>query len=133
MALSSKFLNPKVADNIRVVVSPYVLGASGDADYIVAELPKNALLTDVVVDIKTAYTAASTGTLTVGFKEPGQAISAAGIAADGVTLSEAVGVKPVTFTKHFPNGAIITLGLIKGDSAANIVVRAMLKYSVVVI
>lgn len=70
MALSVKFNKPNVADNIRSLVSQTVKGANGDADYIVLDIPRNALLTVKSVEVITAFTASSTGTLTVGYKLP---------------------------------------------------------------
>lgn len=131
MALSVKFNKPNVADNIRSLVSKTVKGANGNADYIVLDIPRNALLTVKSVEVITAFTASSTGTLTVGYKLPGAAIVADGFADDTVTLSEATGIKMINKTRHFPNGGVLTIGVTKGTSVADIVARLTAEYSIV--
>ena len=131
MALVATKTRCGVADNFRISKSPYVTSADGNADYIVCELPKKALITFLAIDIKTAYTGSSTGTLTIGVKEPGVALSAAQLADDTVTLSEVVGMKVINKSLYFDNGAVITIGVTKGDSAANAVARVFVVYSVV--
>lgn len=131
MAIKTIHNKPQSSDNFRSIVSAYVKGSNGDGDYVVFEVPRNALVTIKAVDIKTAYSGTSTGTLTVGYKENGGALQAAGLVADTVILSEATGVKSVNVCKHFPKGGIVTLGVTKGDSSANIVARIYAEYSVV--
>jgi len=131
MALKAAKISNDSSDVYRMMKGKYITSADGDGDYIAFEIPKKAFVYEFFIDVKTAYTAASTGTLTVGYKEPGQAISAAGLAADTVVLSEVTGVKSVGIARYFESGAIITLGVIKGDSAANAVARLFIVYCVI--
>jgi hypothetical protein len=130
MALKATKISTDVSDNYRFCKGKYVTSADGDADYIAFEIPKKAYVYEVFIDIKTAYTAASTGTLTVGYKEPGQAIVAAWVP-DTLTLSEVTGVKPTEVSRYFENGGIITLGVVKGTSVADAVARLFVVYSVI--
>lgn len=132
MAISTRHKRPRIADNLRVIMTDFVRGANGDADYEVFEVPRNGLVTVKAVEITTAFTGSSTGTLTVGFKENGSAIDADGFAADATTLSEATGIKSINVVKHFPKGGMVTLGVTKGDSSADIVARLFLDCTVVV-
>lgn len=133
MAILTKYNVPRISDNVRFGISEFVKGANGDGDYVLVEVPKNALVTVKAVEVTTAFSGTSTGTLTVGYKERGGELQVAGLAADSVVLSEATGIKQINVTKHFPNGGVITLGVTKGDSSANIVARAYFEYSVVCI
>jgi hypothetical protein len=132
MALKATKISNDTSDNFRIMKGKLITSADGDGDYIAFELPKNCFIRGTFVDIKTAYTASSTGTLTVGIKEPGVAISASQLAADTVTLSEAVGLKTITQAAYLPNGGVLTIGIVKGDSAANIVVHPFVEYSVII-
>lgn len=132
MAISGKYNTPNIADNLRVGISEYVNGAAGDADYIVYTIPRNGLVTIKAVDIATAFSGTSTGTLTIGYKENGSAIQASGIAADSVTLSEATGIKSINVSRHFPKGGVITLGVTKGNSSTDIKARIFFECYVVV-
>lgn len=131
MALVMKYNKPNVADNFRSVISQLVKGAAGDGDYVVLDIPRNALVTVKSVEVNTAFTGSSTGTLTVGYKVPGAAIVADGFANDTVTASEATGIKMINKTRHFPNGGVLTIGVTKGTSVADIVARVTAEYSVV--
>jgi hypothetical protein len=131
MALKATKISNAAADNFRLLKGKYVTSADGDADYIAFEIPKRALITFVAVDIKTAYTGSSTGTLTIGIKEPGTAISASQIADDTVTLSEVTGTKVVQKAVYLDKGGVVTLGVVKGNSAADIVARLFLEYTVI--
>lgn len=131
MSILTKYNTPHVSDNIRYGISEFVNGANGDGDYVVCEVPRGALVTVKAVEVTTAFSGTSTGTLTIGYKERGSAIQASGFAADSVTLSEATGVKAVNTCKHFPKGGVITIGVTKGDSSANIVARAYFEYTII--
>jgi hypothetical protein len=131
MALKATKISTATADNIRIMKGKYVTSADGDGDYISFELPKYCYLSHVTVDIKTAYTSASTGTITVGIKEPGVAISAAQVAADTVTLSEVTGVKSISTGIYLEKGGVLTIGIVKGNSVADAVVRLFAVFSVI--
>lgn len=131
MAIKTTFNKPHVSDNSRNVVSALVKGSSGDGDYVVLDVPRYAKVTVEAVEISTAFSGTSTGTLTVGYKHADGSIVASGIADDSVCLSEATGTKQINKTMYFPKGGIITLGVTKGDSSADIVARLHAKYSVV--
>jgi hypothetical protein len=136
MGLIATKISTASADNFRLIKGKYVQSAGGaastsDGDYIVCELPRKSYVTYLAVDIATAFTGSSTGTVTLGYKEPSASISASGFAADTVTLSEATGIKRVTNSMYFENGGIITLGITNGDSAAAVKVRAWVGYTVI--
>jgi hypothetical protein len=131
MALKATKISTAAADNIRIMKGKYVTSADGDGDYIAFELPKYCYLSHVSVDIKTAYTAASTGTITVGIKEPGIAISPARVADDTVILSEVTGVKGISTGIYLEKGGVLTVGILKGNSAADAVVRLFAVFSVI--
>jgi len=131
MALKATKMSTTAADNFRLMKGKFVTSADGDGDYIAFEIPRKALITRLMLDIKTAFTAASTGTLTIGVKEPATAISAAQLAADTVTLSEVVGLKVINSSAYLENGGVITIGVTKGDSAADAVARLFVEYTVI--
>lgn len=131
MALIATKISTAASDNFRVLKGKYVTSADGDGDYIVFQLPKKCLVIQTMLDIKTAFTASSTGTVTIGMKEPGTAIDVDALAADTVTLSEVVGIKTIGQCMYLENGGALTLGITKGDSAADLEARAFVVYTVI--
>lgn len=131
MALKAGKISTAAADNFRLMKGKYVTSADGDGDYIAFELPKKCMVLQTVVDIKTAFSGTSTGTLTVGIKEPGAAIVADALAVDGTCLPEATGMKTISQCKYLENGGVLTLGVTKGDSSTDLVARAFVVYSVI--
>ena len=131
MALKATKISAAAADNFRVMKGKYVTSADGDGDYIVFELPRKCLVLHSIVVIKTAYSGTSTGTLTLGIKEPATAISADQIAAESAISSEATGMKAITQNVYLENGGVMTLGVAKGDSSADVVARVFTTYTVI--
>ena len=131
MPLLATKISTAASDNFRVLKGKFVSSADGDGDYIAFELPKHCYIILATAEIKTAFTALSTGTLTVGIKEPGAVIDASRLGADTVTLSEVVGSKVLAAGIYLENGGVLTLGVTKGDSVANLVARAFVVYSVI--
>lgn len=131
MALKATKVSNAAADNFRLLKGKFITSADGDGDYIAFDVPKKAFIHYLAVDIKTPYSAASTGTLTVGIKEPGVAINANQLAAEAAIASEVAGTKVLSVGCYLENGGVITLGIIKGDSAADIVARLFVKLSVI--
>lgn len=131
MALKATKISNASSDNVRFIKGKYITAADGDGDYIVCELPRKSLITFTAVDIKTAYTGSSNGTLTVGVKEPATAIVADALGDDTVVLSEVTGVKRMLKSLYLENGGVVTLGVTKGNSAANAVARVFVGYTVI--
>lgn len=131
MALNATKISNAMADNFRIVKGKLVTSADGDADYIVFEVPRKAFIHGMTLVVSTALTSGSTGSVTIGFKEPGIALSASAFADNLVTLPEQTGTKPLLVRKYCENGGAVTLGIIKGNSADNFVGRVFAQYSVI--
>lgn len=131
MALKVTKLSNAAADNIRTMVSKYVTSADGDNDYAVFEMPRGAYIIKASLDVKTVYTAASTGSVTVGVKENGAAIAASALADNAVSLPLVAGSKAINKPYYFANGGLVTVTIAKGNSAADVVARLFVVYSVI--
>ena len=131
MALKATKISNAAADNTRLIRGKYITSADGDGDYIAFEIPRFAFISLVAIDIKTVYTAASTGSVTIGIKEPGIAINATQLGANTDTLPLVAGIKQLVKSAYLTNGGVVTVGITKGTSAADVVCRAFIVYAVV--
>lgn len=119
---------------MRWAKSRYITGADGDNSYLVVPLPKKALVTRVLLDTKTGQTAASTGTVSIGFTGNGEVQSdvyfktAALVTATGITEAVATNAG----CKYFEtSGGAITIAVVKGTSAADYEGRVFVEYTVI--
>jgi hypothetical protein len=136
MALIATKVNNSASDNTRLIKGKYIMSAGGaaatlDGDYIICDLPKRALITALILDVATGMTAATTGTVTLGYKEPGLAISVAGLASSATLTPTATGCKVPNASKYFDNGGVVTLSVTNGDSVAAFKGRVFVEYAVV--
>jgi len=114
------------SDTVRTLKSKYVSTSDNDGNRIFALLlPRKCLATQFWVDIKTAYTAASTGSILVGYVDP-DGNDADAFIDNTDAAPTALGLKKAPVAKpgrYFEKGGSITISLAKGDSAADISAR----------
>lgn len=119
---------------MRWAKSRYVTSADGDNSYLVVPLPKKSLVTRILLDTKTGFTAASTGTVSIGFTGNGEAQD--DVYFKAAALVTATGIIEAVAThngcKYFEtSGGAITVALAKGTSVADYEGRVFVEYTVI--
>ncbi len=121
---------------MRWAKSRYVTSADGSNSYLVIPVPKKALVTRVLLDTKTGFTAASTGRVSIGFTGngevqsdtffmPAKLITAVGIIeANTVTAATTVTTTAVTTVPIDGTGLVTGAATTTCDSDAETVISA---------
>jgi hypothetical protein len=114
------------SDMVRTMKSKFVSTSNNGGNRVfVLLLPRKCLVTQVWLDVKTAYTGASTGSILVGYVDPDG--NDADFFIDNTDAAPtALGLKKAPVSKggrYFEKGGSITISLAKGDSAADISAR----------
>lgn len=111
------------SDINRFVKSKFVSTVDNDGNRVfVLQVPRKGFVKTVKIEVKTGFTAASTGTVTVGIKTP-DVDTPAYFMDDTVVASEVTGMKSSDKCIYCEKGGSITISLAKGTSAADVSCR----------
>lgn len=108
-----------------------VSSSLGDVGVAVIQVPRKSFVKAVYLEVLTAYTAASTGSVTVGYEAPDKAANATFFMDNTAAAPLTVGMKTAAKGVYFEKGGVISVTFAKGDSAANVVVRAFADISTI--
>lgn len=123
MAITAWKLSNIWSEFVKFVKGAFISSTLGDVTVAVIQVPRKGFVKHVHLEVSTVYTAASTGSVLIGYEAPDKAAVTNYFMANTDSLPLVAGFKTSGKVMYFEKGGTITVTFAKGTSVADVVGR----------